>query len=134
MKANKKGFTLIEIMITVAIIGILASIAIPAYQGYTLKAKVSKLQVPMEAISGYLDSLIAEGTDISAITKIPVTILKPFKGFWVGLEVFNLLDTKNTISHMWVKSVNGSTGEQGQYAVPNYLTGRVVNVKISAEF
>ena len=61
-------------------------------------------------------------------------ILKPFKGFWVGLEVFNLLDTKNTISHMWVKSVNGSTGEQGQYAVPNYLTGRVINVKISAEF
>ena len=80
MKNNKKGFTLIEIMITVAIIGILAAIAIPAYSGYTLKAKTSKLQVPMEAISGYLDSLIAEGTDISTITVIPPTIIKPFSG------------------------------------------------------
>ena len=81
MKNNKKGFTLIEIMITVAIIGILAAIAIPAYSGYTLKAKTSKLQVPMEAISGYLDSLIAEGTNIKTdVTAIPATIIKPFSG------------------------------------------------------
>jgi len=80
MKTNKKGFTLIEIMITVAIIGILAAIAIPAYSGYTTKAKMSKLQVPMEAITGYLDTLIAEGKDLTTVTKIPATILKPFTG------------------------------------------------------
>jgi type IV pilus assembly protein PilA len=77
MENNKKAFTLIEIMITTAIIGILAAIAIPAYQGYTIKAKISKLQVPMEAVSGYLDSLIAEGKDISSVA-IPATIAKPF--------------------------------------------------------
>jgi prepilin-type N-terminal cleavage/methylation domain-containing protein len=48
---NKKGFTLIEIMIVVAIVGILAAIAIPAYLEHTVKAKITEVTTAMDAIA-----------------------------------------------------------------------------------
>ena len=52
MKAMQKGFTLIELMIVVAIIGILAAVALPAYQDYTARSQVSEAVVLFEGPKG----------------------------------------------------------------------------------
>ena len=69
MKAVQKGFTLIELMIVVAIIGILAAIAIPAYQDYTIRAQVTEglnLASDLKAGIGELYADRGRGSDIDS--------------------------------------------------------------------
>ena len=65
MKQIQKGFTLIELMIVVAIIGILAAVALPAYQDYTIRAKVSEL---MLQASGFRTSVTEKAQVDGALT------------------------------------------------------------------
>jgi type IV pilus assembly protein PilA len=75
MSRIHKGFTLIELMIVVAIIGILAAVAIPAYQDYTIRSKVSELVIQAGAFrTGVAEKAYADATLGSAgagLTVVP---------------------------------------------------------------
>ncbi|MCZ6880716.1 MAG: pilin [Gammaproteobacteria bacterium] len=103
MKKIQQGFTLIELMIVVAIIGILAAIAIPAYQDYTIRAQVT------------------EGLNLSAALKASVSEEFADSGLWPanlaalgitnppsGRYVNNLILTTGTISVTYGNDANAT--------------------------
>ncbi|HGH6584014.1 TPA: pilin [Neisseria meningitidis] len=92
MNTLQKGFTLIELMIVIAIVGILAAVALPAYQDYTARAQVS------EAI------LLAEGQK-SAVTEYYLN-----HGTWPGDNSSAGVATSSKIKGKYVKEVTIANG------------------------
>ena len=93
MKKVQQGFTLIELMIVVAIIGILAAIAIPAYQDYTIRAQVS------------------EGLSLSGAAKAAVTEYYQDQGVYPTTNVLAGLEAAANISGKYVSQVGvGANG------------------------
>jgi type IV pilus assembly protein PilA len=63
MQTSQKGFTLIELMIVVAIIGILAAVAIPAYQNYIAKSQVSRVMGELGSLKTAVEACVLDGKD-----------------------------------------------------------------------
>lgn len=65
-RSMQKGFTLIELMIVVAIIGILAAVALPAYQDYTVRAKVSEAMLAIDGCKSSMQEFIESNSAFPA--------------------------------------------------------------------
>lgn len=137
---KNKGFTIIELMIAVAIIGVVAAIAIPAYQNYIIRAKVSEALTfasqAKTAVSEYYQSqgtlptsstqaglaTSVTGTNVSQVTisgQGLITVTASIAGVPTGNSNIIFTPTVSSSGVTWVCTTGGGTTLDNQYRPSN---------------
>lgn len=115
---NDGGFTLIEMMIVVAIIGVLAAIAYPSYQRYVIKTKRTDMMTEMQNIASEIESRkLAQGSysTISAGIKTDFAIAYPRQGthlYNVTINPTTLTPPDNTLTNKWTITATPKANSQ----------------------
>ena len=99
---TNKGFTLIELMIVVAIIGILAAVALPAYQTYTQKAKFSEVVLAVGSVKSSMEVCM----QVNAKTTAALTIAECDTAAKIGIDLADAARGDNVTS----VAITGTTG------------------------
>lgn len=122
---NHRGFTLVEVMIVVAIIGVLAAIAYPSYQQYVIKSKRTDMMSEMHNIAAQIESRkLAQGSysAISAGVKTDFATAYPRQ----GTQVYDVTITDPLVAK-WTITATPKTGSQ--MASDGKLTLNYQNIK-----
>jgi len=112
------GFTLIELMIVIAIIGVMAAIVYPSYQQYIIKAKRADMMSEMQNIASTIESRkLAQGSysDISSSIKTEFATEYPRQGialYDVTINPITLTPPDNILTEKWIITAMPKTGSQ----------------------
>ena len=115
LKKVQQGFTLIELMIVVAIIGILASIALPAYQNYMAKSKLVEATTFLDAQKGVVSEVWASNASFPDSASPPFSTTLPLNAKYIAAVAYNSATTAGPVSVALTLGGTGTTAVDGKF-------------------